>query len=65
MNELHPDDFAFHVRLVSRRVNEQLGDDVTVDDLVRLMLDMGWQPPADARSVQLYREAFVRNASHD
>lgn len=35
----------FHVKLVERRVNETLGGDATISELVNLMIEMGWQPP--------------------
>lgn len=34
-----------HVRHISRVINEEWGGDATVEDIVRLMLEIGWQPP--------------------
>lgn len=46
----------FHVRLVEREVNARLGGDVTVRDLVRLMLDLGWSAPHVAGVGPAHRE---------
>jgi hypothetical protein len=35
----------FHIKLIERRVNERLGGDATIGQIVELMIDMGWQPP--------------------
>lgn len=44
------DTAAFHARLVERRVNEVLGGDATIRELVVLMVEMGWTPPAEPRT---------------
>lgn len=41
----------FHARLVERRVNELLGGDATIRELVALMVEMGWQPPERPQEV--------------
>lgn len=40
----------FHVKRVERRVNECLGGDATIGELVNIMIEMGWQPPHHAVS---------------
>lgn len=52
--EMHPDEFAFHVGLVSRLANARLSGEATIEDLVRLMLDMGWSPPTEARAAEIW-----------
>ena len=49
----------FHARLVERRVNEILGGDATIREIVLLMAEMGWAPPAQPRRADA---AAVRNA---